>query len=286
MEKQKKSLSMKFRVVIGCILAVLLFAAPCSALMVTDVLNIGYGYEVQQVDYPVVLGTGTLNLYPGAYVYSGIMALGGSTINFHGGQMSVGSYVMAFSNVTNPEITVYGSSFAVNDQPCEPSATSFILVPGKYSVLTGFYENGDSINLKFYGSIPINLVTLDSEIAIDIKPGNDQNNINLKSRGVVPVAVLTTDDFDAATIDPETVKFAGAAPVRCKLADVDDDGDADMMFHFRTQQLNLDRNSKEATLTAQLKSQMTTRSTEQVNDGTIVSGTDKVRIISSEKSKK
>jgi hypothetical protein len=284
--KNKSHIRTKFSIVIGCILAVLLCAAPCRALMVTDVLNIGYDYEDQQVDYPVVLGTGTLNLYPGAEVYSGIMALGGSTINFHGGQMSAGSYIMAFGSATNPEITVYGSSFAVNDQPCEPSATSFILSLGTYSVLTGFYGNGDSINLKFYGNIPINLVTLDSGMVIDIKPGNDQNNINLKSRGVVPVAVLTTDNFDAATVDPATAQFAGAAPERWKLEDVDDDGDDDLMFHFRTQELNLDQSSSEATLTAQLAplmGLMTAGSTEQVSGGTIVSGTDKVQIVSSKK---
>jgi len=285
MEKQKKSVIVKFRVVIGCILAVLLFASPCSALMVADVLNIGYGYEVQQVDYPVVTSTGTLNLYPGAEVYSGIMALGGSTINFHGGQMSAGTYIMAFSRATNPEITVYGTSFAVNKVPCDPAATSFDLTLGAYPVLTGFYGNGDPINLKFYGNIPINLVTLDSGVAIDIKPGSDENKINLRSRGVVPVAVLTTDEFDAAQIDAGTVKFAGAEPVHWRLADVDEDGDIDMMFHFRTQQLELDQSSTEATLTAQLKTQMTARSTAQVSGGTI-SGSDEVRIVSSKKKSK
>ena len=285
MEKQKKSVSVKFRVVIGCILAVLLFASPCSAVMVTDVLNIGYGYEFQQVDYPVVTSTGTLNLYPGAEVISGIYAMGGSTINFYGGQMMSG-YILAFGSAANPEITVYGTSFAVNKVPCDPAATSFNLVPGAYPVLTGFYGNGDSINLKFYGNIPINLVTLDSGVAIDIKPGSDENIINLRSRGVVPVAVLTTDNFDATRIDVGSVKFAGAAPVHWRLADVDEDGDVDMMFHFRTQQLELDQSSTEATLTAQLTGLMTTRSIEQTSGGATVSGTDKVRIISSKKTKK
>jgi hypothetical protein len=123
-------------------------------------------------------------------------------------------------------------------------------------------------------------------IIIDIKPGSEQNNINLKSKGVVPVAVLTTDDFDAGTVDPATVEFAGAAPVRWKLADVDDDGDDDMMLHFRTQELGLDQDSTEATLTAQLMGQMTAQSTEQVSGGAIVSGSDEVRIVSSKKSKK
>jgi len=48
----------------------------------------------------------------------------------------------------------------------------------------------------------------------------------------------------------------------------------------------LDQDSTKATLTAQLKSQITARSTQQVIGGTIVSGTDKVQIISSKKSKK
>ena len=87
------------------------------------------------------------------------------------------------------------------------------------------------------------------EVEIDIKPGSDPNSINLKSKGVVPVAVLTTEDFDASTVDPETVFFVGASPLRWALEDVDNDGDMDMLFHFKTQELVLDDNSTEATLT-------------------------------------
>jgi hypothetical protein len=285
MEKQENSQKVKFSKIACFILVVLLCAAPCSALFVTDdqTVNIGYGYEIQEVDYPIVMGT--LNLYPGAKVYSGIYAIGGSTINFYGGQMSEGSYILAFSSATNPEITVYGANFAVNGQPCEPSATSFTLdlSTTPFSVLTGVYGNTDLINLMFRGNIPINLVTLDSGITIDIKPGNEQNNINLKSNGVVPVAVLTTDDFDAVTVDPATALFAGATPRHWRLQDVDHDGKDDLMFHFNTQELKLDQDSTEAILTAQLTVQMTARSTAQVSGGTTVSGTDEVRIVSSKK---
>jgi hypothetical protein len=62
------------------------------------------------------------------------------------------------------------------------------------------------------------------------------------------VAVLTTDDFDASTVDPATAVFAGAAPLRWTLEDVDGDSDADMLFHFKTQELNLTPGSTEATL--------------------------------------
>ncbi|GAB4531879.1 MAG: hypothetical protein Kow0063_11720 [Anaerolineae bacterium] len=105
------------------------------------------------------------------------------------------------------------------------------------------------------------------EQAIDIKPGSDPNSINLKSKGVVPVAVLTTDDFDASTVDPGTVLFAGASPVRWTLEDVDSDGDMDMLFHFKTQELDLDAGSTEAYLTG------------YTQDGQFIWGVDAVNIV-------
>jgi len=86
-------------------------------------------------------------------------------------------------------------------------------------------------------------------VDVDIKPGSYPNSINLGSKGVVPVAVLTTVDFDASTVDPETVEFAGVSPVRWVMEDVDDDGDMDMLFFFKTQDLGLTAASTEATLT-------------------------------------
>jgi hypothetical protein len=89
------------------------------------------------------------------------------------------------------------------------------------------------------------------EVEIDIKPGSDPNSINLGSKGVVPVAVLTTDDFDASTVDPSKVEFAGASPMRWTQEDVDGDGDLDLLFHFKVQELSLDATSTEATLTGE-----------------------------------
>lgn len=109
------------------------------------------------------------------------------------------------------------------------------------------------------------------EVDIDIKPGSYPNSINLKSKGVVPVAVLTSPDFDAATVDPDTVEFAGAAPLRWTWEDVDNDGDVDLLFHFKTQELNLDENSTEATLTGETLT------------GDEIEGTDEVRIVPREK---
>ena len=105
------------------------------------------------------------------------------------------------------------------------------------------------------------------QVTIDIKPGSDPNSINLKSKGVVPVAVLTTDDFDAGEIDPATVVFAGAEPERWTTCDVDDDGDLDMLFHFKTQELDLTEDSEDATLTG------------KTTDDHEITGTDSVRIV-------
>ncbi len=128
---------------------------------------------------------------------------------------------------------------------------------------------------------------------IDIKPGSDLNSINLKSKGVVPVAVLTKNGFVASTIDPESVEFAGASPERWKLEDVDGDGDDDMLFHFKTEELlkdddnpkGLDANSTEATLRATLIGTMPSAMMSETTAGTVIEGTDEV-CIKSGKNKK
>ena len=109
--------------------------------------------------------------------------------------------------------------------------------------------------------------TTQVEVEIDIKPGSDPNSINLKSKGVVPVAVLTADDFDASTVDPETVLFAEASPVRWTMEDVDGDGDLDLILHFKTQELGLTEDSTDSTLTG------------KTYDGELLWGTDTVNIV-------
>jgi len=76
-------------------------------------------------------------------------------------------------------------------------------------------------------------------VSIDIKPWSCPNSINPRSKGVVPVAVKTTPTFDASTIDHATVVFAGASPLRWAMEDVDSDGDMDVIYHFKTQELAL-----------------------------------------------
>jgi hypothetical protein len=69
------------------------------------------------------------------------------------------------------------------------------------------------------------------------------------------VAILTTDTFDAATVDPTTIRFGRtgteAAPVHSALEDVDGDGDADLILHFNTQATGIQCGDISASLTGE-----------------------------------
>lgn len=281
MEKNRDCIKIRFSIVVLFILAIFLCAAPCGAEFVDpgETADIDYAIE-----YDFLMVFGEANLYPGAYVDYGIYAFSGCTINIYGGEIGDYSFVTLFSDEPSPVVTVYGTDFKLDNIPLDPLTTHLSVDPYNGGLLTGSYENGDPIYLWFLSDVPIYLVNIAPvpEITIDIKPGSDQNSINLKSRGVVPVAILATDGFDVAMVDPATAQFAGATPVKWKLEDVDDDGDNDLLFHFMTQELNLNQDSIEATLAVKLVSE----TSEDSEDPIVVSGSDEVRIIPAKKSKK
>jgi len=95
------------------------------------------------------------------------------------------------------------------------------------------------------------------------------NSINLASKGIVPVTILSSSGFNVVDVDVNTVKFAGASPERFVYEDVNSDGVPDLVFFFRTQELNLNISTTEATLTGKLR------------DGGSVTGSDSVRIVPS-----
>ena len=260
MGRRENNMKTRPLAILLCILAILLLTAP--VLFADETVPFG---QTKDIDYPVTgLLTiyGTANLLTGASVSESIYVQDGGTLNMYSG--SVGLFVSI--STENEKVTVYGTNFGGDGDFSVDGQVSF---PSGSGTLTGTYRDGSAINLWFAGSTvylkdPVSDV---EDVEIDIKPGSYPNSINLKSNGVVPVAVLTTDDIDAATVDPATVAFAGAKPLRWSLCDVDDDGDVDMVFHFKTQGLNLDENSTEAELTG------------QTNGGGDISGTDDVRIV-------
>jgi Right handed beta helix region len=78
------------------------------------------------------------------------------------------------------------------------------------------------------------------EVEIDVRPGSRHNKIDLGAWGFLPVAVLSTEDFDAISIDPKTVHFAGAEPMHWVRAHVNRDRKADMLFFFWIRHLKFD----------------------------------------------
>lgn len=115
------------------------------------------------------------------------------------------------------------------------------------------------------------IITVATEVTIDIKPGSDPNSVNPRSKGVIPVAILSEEHFDATTVVPLSVEFgpngAGEAHGRGHVEDVDGDGVDDLVLHFRTQETGIQCGDSEATLTGETTS------------GDAVQGTDSVRTV-------
>lgn len=247
---------------------------PASAFAYSGVIDQsnGPGTNSSQIDYYEPCGQEFVPTMPTLigvelYLYASVNANGNSTITINIRPDSITEIPIATqsylipSNYPRPGAWVY----------CE-FTTPVSVIPGNTYVLevdsdtsyhmwytTGnTYLVGDMIK---QGSIDASRdwsfrtyaasSTKDPSINVDIeiKPGGNPNSINLRSKGVVPVALLTTTGFDATTVDPETVIFAGAMPIKWSTKDVDSDGDVDVVFHFKTRELNLDSNSTEATLT-------------------------------------
>ena len=120
----------------------------------------------------------------------------------------------------------------------EKIGKGWLILCGDLNIFSDFSDTG--YTKQSNGMLARNICEYsDIEILIDIKPDSEINTINLRSKGVVPVAIMHTEDFDTSEIDPETVVFAGATPVHWTTEDVDNDGKTDMLFHFRTKDLEL-----------------------------------------------
>ncbi len=112
-------------------------------------------------------------------------------------------------------------------------------------------------------------------VEIDVKPDSIENTVNLASAGVIPVAILSSEDFDALTVDPDTV-FLASAGVRlagssgqflCHVQDVNDDGFDDLLCDVETAEFMIEEGSDTVELTA------------ETFDGVQIVGTDQIRIV-------
>lgn len=97
-------------------------------------------------------------------------------------------------------------------------------------------------------------------INIDIKPGSgDTAPMNPKSKGNVPVALLGASDFDAMSVNPNTLTFGATGEERSWLrcgkegTDVNGDGKLDLVCHFENQAMNFDPSDESGILRGKTK---------------------------------
>ncbi|MCP4677261.1 MAG: hypothetical protein GY854_17455 [Deltaproteobacteria bacterium] len=113
------------------------------------------------------------------------------------------------------------------------------------------------------------------DVEIDVRPGCERNIVRLRSRGVLPVAILSSSEFDATTVDPETVRLVGASVklvgngrrYLTKVRDVNGDGMDDLVCKVLINELDVEVGDSVAVLEA------------VTFDGTAITGQDSIRVV-------
>lgn len=59
--------------------------------------------------------------------------------------------------------------------------------------------------------------------------------VSLNGNGVLPISILSTANFDVRGLDLSTLRLSGASAIHSVFEDVDQDGDLDLLLHFRRQ---------------------------------------------------
>jgi hypothetical protein len=180
----------------------------------------------------------------------------------------------ALSNL--PEITV----LAIINPPTDNFTIIAFGYTNEYNISFSGYDRDGNISIQdFHGLIPQYILSYSPEpgsqihvsqvVKIDVKPGSEPNSINPTNQGVIPVAILTTETFDASTIDSNTVEFGRgkAKPIKTAFEDIDNDGDLDLVLHFRTQQVKIEKEDTQIFLTGKTK------------DGISIIGWDSIRVV-------
>jgi len=142
---------------------------------------------------------------------------------------------------------------------------SYTVLANKITVSMRVVEPGDWIRV---------VTTPVKEVGIDIKPGSYPNSFNINGNGVIPVAVLGSGTLDVTEIDVSTLGFAGLdvrvkgnGDPQCSIKDTNGDGYDDLVCQFVDDPSTWIPDDGTATLTGQL------------NDGTLIHGTDSINIV-------
>jgi len=124
-----------------------------------------------------------------------------------------------------------------------------------------FDSHGDLFLVDNAGCKQIYKYTLGAQeqlrVAIDIRPGHEENTFDPSSHGTLEVAILSSDTFDATQVDPRTIRFGAtgteAKRKRCWRRDVNGDGRRDKVLEVKIQRTGLSCTSTSAVLTGRTK---------------------------------
>jgi hypothetical protein len=81
------------------------------------------------------------------------------------------------------------------------------------------------------------------KVTIDVKPGDEKVTIEPEREGMVPILIVSTPQFNAATVDADSIRVGPegteASIFRSMLEDVDKDGDVDRMILVRVRDMRV-----------------------------------------------
>ena len=171
------------------------------------------------------------------------------------------NYRIQESTPTGTYLTAWGTKGSGDGQFFNPAG---VAVDGSGKVYVA-----DSYNHRIQVFAP-----LSRDVRVDVRPGDEDNVVNPGAHGVLPVAILSEPDFDATTVDPLSVRLAGAS-VRMRphggpmawARDVDGDGRADLLLHVESDELALAPGDTVANLTGEAPNHQ------------VVRGSDRVRVV-------
>jgi sugar lactone lactonase YvrE len=146
----------------------------------------------------------------------------------------------------NVEFGPDGFLYVSEDRPAPQSRILRVAADGAHEVFaTGF---GQAAGLAFHpetGDLYVSEQDFDRiwrvrftrEVAVDVRPWSPRNRVRPGSHGMLPVAILGSEKLDVGEIDPASLAFGpDGAPVARDpgpLVDLDGDGSADLLLHFR-----------------------------------------------------
>jgi len=90
-------------------------------------------------------------------------------------------------------------------------------------------------------------------VQIEITPGHPDKRISPGKAGQFSVALFGSADLDVREIEPSSLRFHGAAPVRAELRDINGDGQLDLVIFFDQASVRLSPYAKKARMTGWLK---------------------------------